>query len=1059
MKKLSSAKQQEIARAQWDRYERARDNGHLDYIDMAKKCDAYYSGDQWDEYDKMSLEAEGRPALTINTVLPTINTVLGEQSSRRADIKFKPRRGGDEEVAHTLTKLYMQIADSNKLDWVEQQVFSDGLIMDGRGYFDARMDFSDHVEGEIRITAKDPLDILIDPDAKDADPKNWNEVFETKWMTLDEIEELYGKKKAEDLRFIAENGSSFGRDSIEYEETRFGDLDPSDDYFGADVPGDDEYRNVRSLRVIERQHKKLSRCDFFVDPNTGDQRHSPTTWSDQKKKKFAKQYGLNLISKMIKKVRWTVTCDHVVLHDDWSPYRDFTIIPFFAYFRRGKPFGMVRNLLSPQEQLNKIASQELHIVNTTANSGWMVESGSLVGMTADDLEEHGAETGLVLEYNRGSTPPTKINPNSIPTGLDRIAQKAQANIQSISGINDSMLGTDSAEVSGVAIQAKQNRGAVMIQVPLDNLRKSRQYLAERILDLIQGFYTEQRVIQVTNEDDPLKPREEMVVNQMTPEGEIINNLTIGEYDVVVATAPARDSFDEVQFAEALNLRQVGVSIPDDAIIEYSHLARKGELAKRIRMMTGVEQSEEQMQAAAMQQEIQMQQVQLELAKMQAEVQKLQSEAAVNMAKAQDTAGVAPQIRMQELQAKIGMKEQELMLRRELASLTNQTRTNQSQTNAATRIAATAMQTAAKKEAAKPQQVDIPNIRTTNNQQDIDMSDDKDENVNTTTFDVMPGADPIEEDDAPAIDLSFPDEPEAKEEETVEETVAEESEEVVAEEETEEPAEDVEPEAESEEEPEALKEPEPEPEVEEKPTEPKAKKPMVPKSRLDEVLAKQKELQKQLEDMRASQAAEEEAPEEYDFAAKEVEYQNALLDGEVEKATAVRTEIRKAERAQIEFEMTQKMTKTVSQDREANALQQAASQLENAFPQFNRASDQYDETLTNEVVELRDAFMMKGDNPVAALSKAARFVVREYDLVDNAEETPALASTPNAADEVAKKRKEVSRKLKAAESQPPEMPGESSAAKGESQYDINNMTEDEFNSLPEATLKRLRGDIL
>ena len=55
-----------------------------------------------------------------------------------------------------------------------------------------------------------------------------------------------------------------------------------------------------------------------------------------------------------------------------------------------------------QEQLNKISSQELHIVNTTANSGWIVESGSLSGMTADDLEEHGAETGLVLEYNEVS---------------------------------------------------------------------------------------------------------------------------------------------------------------------------------------------------------------------------------------------------------------------------------------------------------------------------------------------------------------------------------------------------------------------------------------------------------------------------------------------------------------------------------------------------------------------------------------------------------------------------------------------------------------------------------
>ncbi|MGB0358424.1 MAG: hypothetical protein ACPGC4_01140 [Litorivicinaceae bacterium] len=678
---------------QWDRYIRARDNGHLDYIEMAKKCDSYYRGEQWDEADIAALDAEGRPALTINTILPTINTVLGEQSTRRADIQFKPRRGGDAEVAHTLNKMYMQIADNNKLDWVEQQVFADGLIMDGRGYFDVRMDFSDHVEGEIRITAKDPLDILPDPDAKDADPKTWNEVFETKWMTLDEIEELYGKKKAEALQFIAENGNSFGRDSIEYEETRFGDIDSTDDYLGAGIPGDDEYRNVKALRVIERQHKRITRIDCFVDPNTGDQREVPEAWSDRKAKKFAKEYGLSIISKTKRKVRWTVTCDKVVLFDDWSPYNDFTVVPYFAYFRRGRPFGMVRNLLSPQEQLNKIASQELHIVNTTANSGWMVESGSLVGMTVDDLEEHGAETGLVVEYARGTNPPVKIQPNSIPTGLDRISQKAAINIKAISGINDSMLGSDSAEVSGVAIQAKQNRGAIMIQVPLDNLRKTRQYLAEKILNLLQTFYTEQRVIQVTNDSDPLKPREPMVINEMTPEGTIINDLTLGEYDVVVSTAPARDSFDEVQFAEALNLRNAGVAIPDDAIIEYSHLAKKGELAKRIRMITGVERTPEQMEIAAMQQQMAMQQLQLEIAKLEAEVQKIQSEAAVNIAKVQDVSDVQPNLRLQELQSKLQMKMEELNLRRELSSMTNQMRSEQQQTQAAARIAATAMQTA------------------------------------------------------------------------------------------------------------------------------------------------------------------------------------------------------------------------------------------------------------------------------------------------------------------------------------------------------------------------------
>jgi len=694
--RLTPAEEQHLASSQWDRYVRARDHGHLEYIHMAKKCDDFYRGDQWDMEDQDALEAEGRPALTINTVLPTVNTILGEQSSRRADIRFKPRRGGDQALADTLTKVFMQIADNNKLDWVEQQVFSDGLIMDGRGYFDVRMDFTDHVEGEVRITAKDPLDILIDPDAKEADPKTWNEVFETKWMTLDEIEEAYGAKKAEQLQFIAENGNSFGRDSIEFEEQRYGDLDPGDDLFGSTIsPDEEEYGNIRALRVVERQYKIMSRVKCFVDPDTGDQRECPDAWSESKAKKFAKQYNLNLISKMKRKVRWTVTCDQVVLHDNWSPYNDFTVVPFFAYFRRGNPFGVVRNLLSPQEQLNKIASQELHIVNTTANSGWMVESGSLVGMSPDDLEEHGAETGLVLEYARGTTPPQKITPNSIPTGLDRIAMKAQANIKAISGINDSMLGSDSAEVSGVAIQAKQNRGAVMIQVPLDNLQKSRQYLAEKTLNLIQAFYTEQRVVQITNEEDPLKPREAMVVNQVTPEGDIINDLTIGEYDVVITTAPARDTFDEIQFAEALGLRQAGVAIPDDAIIEYSHLTRKGELAKRIRMMTGVEQSPEQMELSQQKAQMQMQAEQLTLAKLEAEVRKLQSEAAVNIAKTQDVADIEPQLRQQELQAQLSMKEQELQLRRELADLTNKTRTSQSETHAATRIAATAMQSAAK----------------------------------------------------------------------------------------------------------------------------------------------------------------------------------------------------------------------------------------------------------------------------------------------------------------------------------------------------------------------------
>ena len=93
-KKLSKEEEHLIAINQFERYERARDNGHLDYIETAKKCDAFYRGNQWDAADVATIDDEGRPALTINTILPTVNTVLGEQSTRRADVNFKPLGNG-----------------------------------------------------------------------------------------------------------------------------------------------------------------------------------------------------------------------------------------------------------------------------------------------------------------------------------------------------------------------------------------------------------------------------------------------------------------------------------------------------------------------------------------------------------------------------------------------------------------------------------------------------------------------------------------------------------------------------------------------------------------------------------------------------------------------------------------------------------------------------------------------------------------------------------------------------------------------------------------------------
>ena len=142
---------------------------------------------------------------------------------------------------------------------------------------------------------------------------------------------------------------------------------------------------------------------------------------------------------------------------------------------------------------------------------------------------------------------------------------------------------------------------------------------------------------------------------MTPEGTIVNDLTLGEYDVVVDTMPARDTFDEVQFAEAIQLRQAGVPIPDDMIVEYSHLSQKAQIADRIRRMQGTgEPTEQELKLQQFQLESQIRSTQLEIAKLEAEVTNLQTAAALNVAKAQATEA-DPQLKIAELQSKLQSK--------------------------------------------------------------------------------------------------------------------------------------------------------------------------------------------------------------------------------------------------------------------------------------------------------------------------------------------------------------------------------------------------------------------
>ena len=596
----------------WGAYRRARDYGHTEFLRRAERCENYFRGDQWDEAIKYKLG--DRPALTVNMVLSVLSTAFGQLLDNYTEAQFYSKDGRHPEIARAIRGVFKHIYEENELRWKDLEMAMDGFIT-GRGFLDVRMSFQENLRGEVQITRLDPREVLLSPGDHGYNPKDWSEVFITRWMSADEIEAEYGSKYAKELRSagwssftnIYDVVSDFSLGGVFGGPTANQNVSLPGQYYGDSVP--------RRFRVVERQYRVLARQWFFLDVQTGETRAIPDNWDEGRVQRVldtAIQRGATMttISRRVSRIRVVVFAGDTILHFSWLPYDHFTVVPFFPYLRWGRTMGVVENLLDLQDATNKVLSQTLHVINTTANSGWVVKANSLVNMSIQELESRGAETGLVLEVTDPSSI-QKIQPNQVPTGLDRMVTQMSEWIKYVSGISDSMRGFDRADTAAKAIAAKQQAGAISLSVPFESLHRTRRYLAEVILSMVQRYYTEPRIMRIEG-------GEEVAINQPGPYGAVINDVTMGEYRVVVKTVPPKERQAETTYRRAVELRGAGVPIPDRVLIESA----------------GFEDPERILQEIAQAQQAQQQASQIEQARVQAEAQKTQAQARMSAAQAE-----------------------------------------------------------------------------------------------------------------------------------------------------------------------------------------------------------------------------------------------------------------------------------------------------------------------------------------------------------------------------------------------------------------------------------------
>ncbi len=448
---------------------------------------------QWEAEIKQALEDQGKPALTINEILPTINFLLGTEAQAPKDIKTIHRKGGYEGVASVLTELIrhsMDDDDGHDIKWDCFAMALKGLV----GWLKISVDKGeDPFTGDLAIEAPSARNVYVDPTCVSYDLNDpelgAKYIIERQWKDQEWIRAKYPDSSDDLQGEVAVGQTATGTELAEA---------LADDLRGKEAEVDDEGNSLLKGKyrydVQETWWHKIEDRTFVRNLETGDieilnpkdkAEDATGTLVDLRKQNPDKfEVMEDVPSRILQK---TVTVDKVLLKHIEDPYDGLWILPYFQFvpfFEDGHRFGVIDNLISPQRNTNKRFSQALHLVNQTANAGWLVRK--LSKGYEKVLEMFGSKPGLVVDESKCGGKAERLQPNQLSTALVTLAELSKDHISEISGVNTAARGLeDTTEKAAIHFEGRRRTGLVVVEPVFKNFDKTVRLFGRGMIELIR----------------------------------------------------------------------------------------------------------------------------------------------------------------------------------------------------------------------------------------------------------------------------------------------------------------------------------------------------------------------------------------------------------------------------------------------------------------------------------------------------------------------------------------------------------------------------------------------
>lgn len=465
----------------------------LEFVAVPKK--------QWPDAIRAERESEGRPCLEINKMPAFIDQVVGDQRMNRPRIKVVPvDSDGDPEIARILSGWIKHVEQISKSDVAVDHAFEHAVTC---GY------------GALRVLTKF-TGTSFNQEAYIAKIDNALAVYWGPCSEVDCSDAMYC--------FII---TEMDKDEYKIKYNR----DPMPFNF-TDSRYVEGWVTKDTVRIAEYYLKVPVKKTLYLlaDGSTVDKvSDTDVVVRTRKMDSF--------------KIMWyLISGDDILEEQVWPGKRFIPVIPVWGKELNvgGKRYvrGMIRNAKDSQRMYNYWQSCDTEVVALQPKVPYIVTAEQVKGHEDAWKNAHKRNVPYLIVNTDIKAPgwPHREPPPQASSAMVERIQNTDQEMRDTIGLQKASLGMQSNERSGVAIRERKKEGDIGTFSFIDNLSRAIEHVGRVLVDIAPALLDSERVIRLGLENGEHEFAAINVYDRDT--GKILNDLSVGTYDVVVTVGPS-----------------------------------------------------------------------------------------------------------------------------------------------------------------------------------------------------------------------------------------------------------------------------------------------------------------------------------------------------------------------------------------------------------------------------------------------------------------------------------------------------------------------------------------